>query len=82
MVLRGRSDLKAGSPRGSAAAGAASRNGLFNESKSGNLSRTELGGGERAAMDAATGRVQGAPAGSPPKPAGPAPTRSSKGPPA
>ena len=40
------------------------------------------GGGERAATDAATGRVQGAPAGLPPKPAGPAPNRSSKGPPA
>ena len=40
------------------------------------------GGGERAATDAATGRVQGAPAGLPPTPAGPAPNRSSNGPPA
>mgnify|MGYP006956447955 CR=1 FL=1 len=39
------------------------------------------GGDERAAIVAATGRVQGAPAGSLPKPASPAPTRSSKGPP-
>ena len=39
------------------------------------------GGDERAATIAATGRMQGAPAGSPPKPAGPAPSISSKGPP-
>ena len=39
------------------------------------------GGDERAATIAATRRMQGAPAGSPPKPAGPAPSISSKGPP-
>ena len=39
------------------------------------------GGDERAATLAATGRVQGAPGGSSPRPAGPAPSTSSKGPP-
>ena len=38
------------------------------------------GGDERAATVAATGRVQGAPEGSPPKPAGPAPPTTSSGP--
>ena len=38
------------------------------------------GGDERAATVAATGRVQGAPEGSPPKPAGPAPSTTSSGP--
>lgn len=38
------------------------------------------GGDERAATLAATGRVQGAPGGSSPRPAGPAPTTTSNGP--